>query len=110
MKMSFAICFPVLFLFGACTASGPTYNLDSITTGSGSRAFRAQCQGVLESTESCIEQANKMCGESNYDFISRSGGFGDGPEKATEIVFSCKGDQDKRFGKMQEGASGSFIN
>jgi OmpA-OmpF porin, OOP family len=48
---------------GCTTSSGLTYNNDVITLANGTQAHRVQCLGLAGSTESCMDQVKKICGD-----------------------------------------------
>lgn len=51
----------VLIVAGCTSYSGPTYNRDVVTLATGGQAWRVQCQGLLESSKTCLEEAQKIC-------------------------------------------------
>ncbi len=47
-----------------CTAySGPTHNTDIVTLANGAKAYRVQCLGLLESSQSCMDEVKRICGD-----------------------------------------------
>jgi outer membrane protein OmpA-like peptidoglycan-associated protein len=77
---------------GCTTASGPTFNLDSVTLANGTQAYRAQCLGVFESSESCLEQVKKVCGSKPAVRVATIDRVASGmkPEDdPREILFAC---------------------
>jgi outer membrane protein OmpA-like peptidoglycan-associated protein len=77
---------------GCTTTSGPTYNLDSVTLANGTQAYRAQCLGVFESSESCLEQVKKVCGSKSAVRVATIDRVASGmkPEDdPREILFAC---------------------
>ncbi|GAB2869200.1 hypothetical protein GCM10027093_01070 [Paraburkholderia jirisanensis] len=82
----------VALVAGCTTASGPTYNLDSVTLANGTQAYRAQCLGAFESSESCLNQVKKVCGSKPVARIATIDRVASGmkPEDdPREILFSC---------------------
>jgi outer membrane protein OmpA-like peptidoglycan-associated protein len=62
--LSFSAAAAVVVAAAGCTtASGPTYNLDSITLANGTQAYRVQCLGLLQSSKSCMAKVNEVCGD-----------------------------------------------
>ncbi|APR34177.1 OmpA family protein [Paraburkholderia sp. SOS3] len=77
---------------GCTTSSGLTYNNDVITLANGTQAHRVQCLGLAESTESCMEQVRKVCGDKQALRVSATDRAISGykPENdPREILFTC---------------------
>lgn len=53
----------VTVMAGCTSASGPTHNTNIVATAGGTQAYRVQCQGLLESSKSCVARAQKICGD-----------------------------------------------
>jgi OmpA-OmpF porin, OOP family len=81
---------------GCTTASGPTYNLDTVTLANGSQAYRVQCQGLLESSKACMKKVNEICGDKQPLRVSSTerviSGFKPNNDPR-EIVFICQAPQ-----------------
>jgi outer membrane protein OmpA-like peptidoglycan-associated protein len=52
-------------VIAGCTtvAQGPKYNVYQIQTANGTKAYRAECHGALESVSACVEAAQRVCGD-----------------------------------------------
>jgi outer membrane protein OmpA-like peptidoglycan-associated protein len=52
-------------LIAGCTttAQGPTFNVYQIQTATGTKAYRAECHGLLENVSACVAAAQKVCGD-----------------------------------------------
>ncbi|MDQ7982342.1 OmpA family protein [Paraburkholderia sp. SARCC-3016] len=77
---------------GCTTSSGLTYNNDVITLANGTQAHRVQCLGLAESTESCMDQVRKVCGDKQALRVSATDRAISGykPENdPREILFTC---------------------
>jgi OmpA-OmpF porin, OOP family len=48
---------------GCTSASGPMHNTNIVAMSNGTQAYRVQCQGLLESSQSCAARAQKVCGD-----------------------------------------------
>ncbi|HVE11144.1 MAG TPA: OmpA family protein [Paraburkholderia sp.] len=82
----------VAFAAGCTTTSGLTYNLDSVTLANGTQAYRAQCLGAFESTESCLDQVKKVCGSNpavRIQTIDRVASGMKPEDDPREILFAC---------------------
>jgi OmpA-OmpF porin, OOP family len=77
---------------GCTTSSGLTYNNDVITLANGTQAHRVQCLGLAETTESCMDQVRKVCGDKQALRVSATdraiSGFKP-EEDPREILFTC---------------------
>jgi OOP family OmpA-OmpF porin len=77
---------------GCTTSSGLTYNNDVITLANGTQAHRVQCLGLAETTESCMDQVRKVCGDKQALRVSATDRAISGykPENdPREILFTC---------------------
>ncbi|MBO7932026.1 OmpA family protein [Burkholderia pseudomallei] len=91
-------------LMAACTTSGPTYNLDIVKLENGKQTYRVQCQGLLETSKTCVDRARKVCGDNNYRLISRTGTV-DGayePDDPNEMLFACGDAQEAAASRVSE--------
>ncbi|SAL56994.1 membrane protein [Caballeronia choica] len=52
-------------LIAGCTttAQGPTFNVYQIQTANGTKAYRAECHGLVENVSACVAAAQKVCGD-----------------------------------------------
>ncbi|MDR5856873.1 OmpA family protein [Caballeronia sp. LZ062] len=75
-------------LAGCSTTSGPTFNINEIQTSNGQKAFRSECYGALQSGSSCMEAAQKMCGNQPVNVLQNVEGT-NAPGNAREVVFTC---------------------
>lgn len=78
---------------GCSTASGPTHNTDTIKLQGGTQIYRVQCQGLFESSKTCMKRAEKICGDQNVRELSslRPATVDSKPEADNrEITFSCE--------------------
>jgi OOP family OmpA-OmpF porin len=77
---------------GCTTSSGLTYNNDVITLANGTQAHRVQCLGLAESTESCMDQVKKVCGDKQalrVSAIDRAASGYKPDNDPREILFTC---------------------
>ena len=77
---------------GCTTSSGLTYNNDVITLANGTQAHRVQCLGLAETTESCMDEVRKVCGDKQALRVSATDRAISGykPENdPREILFTC---------------------
>jgi OmpA-OmpF porin, OOP family len=78
-------------LIAACSAfaatSGPTYNLSEIQTATGQRAFKVECYGLLESSNSCVAAAQSACGGQRVNPLQ--GVEGTKVVGPRELIFTC---------------------
>ncbi|SAL74499.1 OmpA/MotB domain-containing protein [Caballeronia peredens] len=77
---------------GCTSYSGPMHNADVVTLASGDQAWRVQCQGLLESSKTCMQEAQKICKDQKVRLIgavdhmtSKLAAEGD----PREITFKC---------------------
>lgn len=77
----------------ACTTySGPTHNTDIVTLANGAQAYRVQCQGIFESSNACLAQVQKICGDKPAVRVSSTDRVASGfkPENdPREMMFMC---------------------
>jgi hypothetical protein len=79
-----------LVALSACTtASGPTYNLDAVTTPGGQQAWRVQCDGLFSSAQTCVAKAKSVCGDNEVHIIAAVARPA-ADAKPHEITFSCE--------------------
>jgi OmpA-OmpF porin, OOP family len=82
------------FVVAGCnTASGPLHNLDVVTLANGTQAYRVQCQGLLESSKSCMAKVNEVCGNRQPMRVSSTDRAASGFVAANdprEIIFICE--------------------
>ncbi|HKR41380.1 MAG TPA: OmpA family protein [Paraburkholderia sp.] len=73
MRLFFTSVFTtaVLIITGCTAASGPTFNAYSVDTGNGVRTYRAECHGLLESASTCLDVAQRICGDNAVQPIDR---------------------------------------
>jgi outer membrane protein OmpA-like peptidoglycan-associated protein len=86
MLMSMAI------LLAACTsASGPTYNLYSEKSSDGTKVYRVECGGLLESSATCRSIAERTCGNQPVSVVQERDRMRPDAEKANPrmLVFRC---------------------
>lgn len=58
---------------GACsTASGPTYTVRAVDLEDGSRAYTVECNGLLESSRSCMAAAQRVCHDKPVHILNQS--------------------------------------
>lgn len=94
--MFFRLCIAVAVAasFAGCTTySSPTQNTDIVTLANGTQAYRVQCMGLMESSQSCMDQVKKICGDKNAVRISSVDRAASGfkPENdPREITFVCE--------------------
>ncbi|CAB3752386.1 OmpA family protein [Paraburkholderia humisilvae] len=82
----------IAFAAGCTTSSGLTYNNDVITLANGTQAHRVQCQGLAESTESCMDQVKKVCGDKQalrVSAVDRAASGFKPDNDPREILFTC---------------------
>jgi OmpA-OmpF porin, OOP family len=53
----------IAVLAGCSVASGPTFNANEIQSSNGTKAYRVECHGLFESTNACVEAAQRICGD-----------------------------------------------
>jgi OmpA-OmpF porin, OOP family len=78
---------------GCSTASGPTHNTDILKLQSGAQVYRVQCQGLFESSKTCVRQAEKVCGDKTVrEISSMRPATADGKPEADprEMTFTCE--------------------
>jgi outer membrane protein OmpA-like peptidoglycan-associated protein len=80
-------------LFGACTsASGPTYNVYTEKLSDGTKLYRVECGGLLESSATCRAVADRTCGSEPVSPVQERDRWR-GPTSATSdprvLVFKC---------------------
>jgi hypothetical protein len=80
MKISGPLC--VLLISGFLAASACS-SLPTTYLANGQKAYAIACKGVLNSWESCLVRAGKVCGARGYDTIRSE-------EYDRELVFACK--------------------
>ncbi len=75
-----------------CTASGPLHNLDIVTLANGTQAYRVQCQGLLETSKTCMAWVNKICADKQPLRVSSTDRAASGftaENDPREIIFIC---------------------
>lgn len=78
---------------GCSTASGPMHNTDILNLQNGTQLYRVQCQGLFESSKTCVKQAEKVCGDQNVrDLSSLQPATAQTKPQADrrEITFTCE--------------------
>jgi OmpA-OmpF porin, OOP family len=78
---------------GCSTASGPTHNTDILKLQNGTQVYRVQCQGLFESSKTCVKQAEKVCGDQSVrELSSIQPATADSKPEADrrEITFTCE--------------------
>ncbi|WP_027801588.1 OmpA family protein [Paraburkholderia dilworthii] len=65
------LCTAALTVTGCTAGSGPTFNAYSVDASNGVRTYRAECHGLLESAATCMEVAQRICGETAVQPIDR---------------------------------------
>jgi OmpA-OmpF porin, OOP family len=81
---------------GCSTASGPLHNLDVVTLANGTQAYRVQCQGLFESSKTCMTKVKEICGTKEPLRVSSTDRAASGfvPENdPREIIFICQAPQ-----------------
>ncbi|WCM24844.1 OmpA family protein [Paraburkholderia bryophila] len=59
-------------LLAACSsASGPMFSAYSVDTGDGVKAYRVECRGVFEGAQTCMKQAEHICGDKPVHVLSK---------------------------------------
>jgi OOP family OmpA-OmpF porin len=59
-------------LVAACSsASGPMFSAYSVDTGDGVKGYRVECHGVFESAQTCMKQAEHICGDKPVHVLSK---------------------------------------
>lgn len=85
--------FAVLTLLDACSsASGPTYDVQSITGINGHKYWRINCQGLFENDMTCMKKAQEVCGDAQVAPIDKIAPYStDGDKQATPsaMTFQC---------------------
>ena len=80
MRISSASCLLVLSVLGAlsaCSGQRVTYLPD------GRKAYAISCRGVLNSWQTCLVRAGRICASRGYDAIRSE-------EGERELLFACK--------------------
>lgn len=81
-----------LLAAGCTTASGPTYNVDTVTLKGGEKVYRAQCQGLFESSNACVKVAQKLCNSKPVRYIQATSPGDSAPgvqDNTRELMFQC---------------------
>ncbi|WP_321856289.1 hypothetical protein [Paraburkholderia tropica] len=93
MKHHILFCAIGLALLAGCSsASGPAHNLDVMTSTQGAPVYRVQCQGLFSSSQTCMKQAEKICGEGAVNLVSTIDKAASGTEASgdpRELTFTC---------------------
>jgi OmpA-OmpF porin, OOP family len=80
-------------VLGACTsASGPTYNLYSEKLSDGTKLYRVECGGLLESAATCRTVAQRSCGDQSVSAIQERDHWHDTGSDGSDprlLVFRC---------------------
>ncbi|MFC0402438.1 OmpA family protein [Paraburkholderia rhizosphaerae] len=82
----------VAFAAGCTTSSGLTYNNDVITLANGTQAHRVQCLGLAQSSQSCMDQVKKVCGDRQalrVSAVDRAAAGYKPDNDPREILFTC---------------------
>ncbi|WP_159836216.1 OmpA family protein [Burkholderia sp. 8Y] len=89
LKKTVAIVLAAAAVLAGCSSTtGPTFNINEIQTSSGQKAFRSECHGVFQNGSSCMEAAQKMCGNQPVNVLQNVEGTNT-PGNAGEVVFTC---------------------
>jgi OOP family OmpA-OmpF porin len=82
----------VLAAAGCSTSSGPMHNTDLVTLANGTKAYRVQCLGLLESSQSCLDEVKPVCGDKTatpVSLIDRASSGLKPDNDPREITFTC---------------------
>ncbi len=83
----------VTLVMSACTSySGPTHNTDVVTLTNGEQAWRVQCLGLLENSNTCMNRAKEICKDKNVRLIGsvdHAKSDTAGKNDPHEITFQC---------------------
>ncbi|WP_245763543.1 OmpA family protein [Paraburkholderia diazotrophica] len=82
----------VLVVTGCTAASGPTFNAYSVDASNGVRTYRAECHGLFESASTCMDVAQRICGDKAVqaiDRIDRVRAADDNRNDPRVLLFSC---------------------
>jgi OmpA-OmpF porin, OOP family len=67
--------------------SGPTFNLQEVQIANGLKAFKVECHGLLESSNSCMKAAQTACGNQRVNLIQAVTGTNVADPR--EMIFTC---------------------
>lgn len=88
IKRNYAVV-TLTLLLGACSnVSGPTYNLTELVQPEGIRAFRVSCEGLFSRSETCMNVAKHVCGDSQVRTLSQERVMREGATPRA-LVFQC---------------------
>jgi outer membrane protein OmpA-like peptidoglycan-associated protein len=82
----------VLVMSGCTAASGPTFNAYSVDSNNGVRTYRAECHGLFESASTCMDVAQRICGDKGVqpiDKIDRVRAADDTRSDPRILLFKC---------------------
>ncbi|HEY2022603.1 OmpA family protein [Paraburkholderia sp.] len=82
----------LLVMTGCTAASGPTFNAYSVDSSSGVRTYRAECHGLFESASTCMDVAQRICGDKEVqpiDKIDRVRAADDNRSDPRILLFKC---------------------
>jgi OOP family OmpA-OmpF porin len=65
-----AVVLGALFLAACSSASGPMFSAYLVDAGDGVKGYRVECHGVFESAETCMKQAEHICGDKPVHVLS----------------------------------------
>lgn len=77
---------------GCSTSSGPVHNTDVVTLANGAQAYRVQCLGLLESSQACMNEVKRVCGDQTavrIALLDRSTSGLKPENDPREILFQC---------------------
>ncbi|MBN3765189.1 OmpA family protein [Burkholderia sp. Ac-20365] len=77
---------------GCTTSSGPAHNTDVVTLANGAQAYRVQCLGLLESSQACMNEIRRVCGDQTavrIALLDRSTSGMKPENDPREILFQC---------------------
>ncbi|WP_143328007.1 OmpA family protein [Caballeronia pedi] len=75
-------------LAGCSSTTGPAFNISTIQTADGQKAYRAECYGVFGSGSACMAAAQKMCGNQNVNLLQTLAGT-QAANDPRSVIFNC---------------------
>lgn len=72
MKSILAILFTGAMAAACSLSSQPAFNIYAIESQKGERAYRVECHGLFETSQSCVRAATRVCGAHSVRVLERT--------------------------------------